>query len=108
MEILCTTCCKEKSLDIEPVPAYQRYVSKRIQGIKILSDTSHTPFFILSGKFGLIHQDEKITSYDMLLTDGLVPHLANMVSEQIKKYAITSIIFYAQRREKSGLHTTKF
>ena len=100
MEILCTICSKEKSLGTEPVPAYQRYVSKIIQGIKILSDNSHTPFFILSRKFSLIHQDEKITSYNLLLTDDLVPHLANMVSEQIKKHAITSIIFYAQRREK--------
>ena len=99
MKIICTTCSKEKVEESATLPAWKRYVSPRINSIREIAHASNLPFFILSGKMGLIHEDAHITYYDYILTESDVERLVPLVKEQIEKNKITHIIFYSKPKE---------
>ena len=64
MDVLITTCSKEKRLDAGLLPAAQRYVSVRIAAVVARGQRLGLTVFILSGKYGLLRPDEEIEWYD--------------------------------------------
>ena len=54
------------------------------------------PFYILSGKYGLIPGNQKIPYYDYYLKESAIDMLVKTVIQQIKKEEISEIDFYAE------------
>lgn len=94
MTVFSTYCSAEKELGDSPLPAIQRYRSDRIKRIYSAALTCGVGFFILSGEFGLLKPNELIPYYDHLLAADEVETHRFKVTEQIKQYGITQIIFF--------------
>lgn len=88
----------KKETDI-PVPAQELYLAPHIQATKKIADTSGLPFFILSGKYGLLAGADLVSNYDYYLEASAVESLASMMAEQIKDRGITEIDFYFEDKE---------
>jgi len=102
MEYLCTTCCKRKRRDVLPLPALERYLSRRIRCVWNESRRLHKPMLILSGKYGLVKPDEKIPWYDQALLPDVVEALATKAAQQLRGRGATSLGFYALPRNLRG------
>lgn len=102
MEYICTTCCKEKRVDENPLPAIDRYLSPRIQFVFAESRRLNKPFIILSGKYGLLEADDKIPWYDKKLMAEEVDQLVPTLVAQLTQKGITKIIFCARPRTTPG------
>lgn len=100
MLIYSTYCSAGKKATNSPIPAVELYSSKRIAYVNELAHQNNTEFFILSGKFGLIHSKENINYYDHLLMPEEVETHAQLVTEQLKKNEISKIIFYTNSLER--------
>ena len=96
MKILCTYCSAEKQTAVGNVPAISRYISKRIDWVAKQAEKKNRPFFILSGKYGIIPAAHPIPYYDHLLTQQEVLAHAHMVASQIREHGITHITFYTR------------
>jgi hypothetical protein len=96
MKILCTYCSAEKQIVVGNVPAISRYISKRIDRVAEQVDKQKRPFFILSGKYGIIPAAHPIPYYDHLLTQQEVTAHAQKVASQIREYRVTHITFYTR------------
>lgn len=94
MKILATYCSSLKNESAEPLPAEDLYNSERIQLVSRKAQARSLPFFILSGKFGLIKSSTLIPYYDHLLIEKeLITHIPKVVN-QIKNAGIDQIEFY--------------
>jgi hypothetical protein len=102
MEYLCTICCKRKRREPDPLPAIDRYISKRIQYVFAESKRLDLPFAILSGKYGLLDADDRIERYEHLLVPDDVATLAGRVVEQFAIRGATSVLFYARSPATDG------
>jgi len=102
MEYLCTTCCKRKRRDEQPLPALERYLSRRIRFVWEESRRLNKPLLILSGKYGLVKPDEKIPWYDQALHSDGVEALAQKAAQQLWARGATSLRFYALPRNTRG------
>jgi hypothetical protein len=96
MKILSTYCSAEKRTVVGNVPAVSRYISKRIDWVAEQAEKEDRPFFILSGKYGIIPATHPIPYYDHLLTEEEVSAHAQKVASQIKEHGITHITFYTR------------
>lgn len=96
---VCTYCSAHKSDLPEHMPAIERYQSERIFSINRLASWLNVPFFILSGKFGLISAQEKIPWYDHLLSMEEVHDHVQLVTEQLKELEISDLIFVGESVE---------
>lgn len=96
MKILCTYCSAEKHKQVGNVPAISRYISKRINWVAKQAEKENRPFFILSGKYGIIPATHPIPYYDHLLTQKEVAAHAQKVASQLKEHGITHITFYTR------------
>jgi hypothetical protein len=94
MTIFCTYCSAEKEPSAELLPALRRYRSERIERICRAARAAGCGFYILSGKYGLLDPNEKIPYYDHLLVADEVEAHATKLTEQIKQYDITQIVFF--------------
>lgn len=94
MKIICTTCSAAKDPDPNPIPAFKRYISARIAEVQTIAQKEKTPFWILSGEYGLIHSSQLINYYDHLLVDSEVEQLADRVSKQLLENNISEIVFF--------------
>jgi len=103
MKVIVTICSKEKDRTTKDIPAYRRYKSSRIKTVRSVAQAQSLPFFILSGKYGLIADNEVVPYYDHLLNESHVQGLALRVGEQGKLAGITSIEFYAKQRQGSWI-----
>lgn len=102
MEIILTTCCKEKKDSEKLLPAHVRYTHPRIHKVLKIAQHQNKELFFLSGKFGLIHKDTPIPWYDQILSDDDVPVITNLTIIQLKNYLISDVIFYAYPRVTEG------
>lgn len=102
MKIICTICSKDKNKEGSLLPAYLRYTSPRIAEIKKISDTEVTPFYILSGVYGLLKDDENIPYYDHQLLEIEIDQLSHKVIKQIQDLDIKEIEFYTKPKETVG------
>lgn len=94
MTIFCTYCSAEKVTTEGLLPALERYRSKRIERIHQAALASGCGFFILSGKYGLLAPGHQIPYYDHLLIADEVETHGFKLTEQIKQYSITQIVFF--------------
>jgi hypothetical protein len=103
MEVICTTCCKDKSEAEGLLPAVQRYLSERIDFVSKEAKKLGKPLIILSGKYGFIAADHEIPWYDQALEAGRVAGMLPMLVEQLEGMQVSRIVFYAQPRTAPGL-----
>jgi len=94
MTIFSTYCSADKNESKELLAAHRRYFSRRIRNVHQAALSLGLQFFILSGKFGLIHCDETIPYYDHLLKAEEVDKHTLKVSTQLKNNKITQVIFF--------------
>lgn len=102
MKIICTICSKDKNKKESLLPAYLRYISPRIAEIKKISDTEISPFYILSGVYGLLKDDENIPYYDHQLIQTEIDTLSSKVIKQIQDLNINEVAFYAKPKDTPG------
>jgi hypothetical protein len=96
MRTIVTICSKNKDGSTGDIAAYLRYKSNRINEVMKVATKKKLPFFILSGKYGLIKHDQPIPFYNHLLVNEETDRLAKIISDQIINYGINSITFYAK------------
>ena len=98
--IVCSICSREKAANPEPLPARERYVGSHIKLVETIALEQGAQFFILSGKFGLLHAQERIEPYNFLLTEEGVKFLATRVFRQIVRlpFVVSEIQFYTKNK----------
>lgn len=73
-----------------------RYIATRVKRVMKIAKKANLPFFILSGKYGLIKYDQPIPYYDHLLQNKEINKIVRIVSKQIIDNNIDCIDFYAK------------
>ncbi|MDB5260005.1 MAG: hypothetical protein JWN37_236 [Candidatus Nomurabacteria bacterium] len=101
MKAICTICSEQKLKNTESLPIWKKYQSLRILEVRNIANSLLMPFFLISGKFGLINEDEQIGYYDHMLVEHEAPALAKLLKLQIKENNITELHFYAKPRDQS-------
>src|SRR3990167_2674119 len=98
--IVCSICSREKAAGPEPLPARERYSGSHIKLVEDIALEQGVQFFILSGKFGLLHAQERIGPYDFKLTEEGVGFLTARVFRQIVRlpFVIDEIQFYTKNK----------
>jgi len=98
--IVCSICSREKAANPEPLPARERYTGSHVRLVENIALEQGSQFFVLSGKFGLLHAQERIGLYDFLLTEDKVKFLAAKVFRQIVRlpFTINEIQFYTKNK----------
>ena len=94
MKTYCTYCSAKKDNSSRELPALKRYKSNRITSIYDLAIKSKIPFYILSGKYGILHPEDTIPYYDTLLKPTKIIDHSNTVAKQLKNLGISELIFY--------------
>lgn len=99
MKIICTICSRRKKEDVGLLSAEERYTGEHISVVKKIAEESKVPFYILSGKCGLIPGSKKIPYYDYYLKNSAVDDLVKEVVNQIQNEKITGMEFYFENKE---------
>lgn len=94
--IVCSICSRQKSQEAGVLPARQRYLGTHVAAVGLEAQKQGLPFFILSGRFGLVPADEPIPDYDYLLAREAVPELAHRISGQLVRHGVQGIHFYTK------------
>jgi hypothetical protein len=102
MKIICTICSNSKNTTNDLLPAYLHYTSPRITTVKKIADNSGNPFYILSGKYGLLEATTAIPYYDHLLIEAEVAPLSKIVAEQLQDLGVHEIDFYTKPQKTEG------
>lgn len=98
MKIICTICSKVKLEDGKLLPARMRYTAPHISVVEKIAQEQDAPFYILSGKYGLISGDLKIPNYDYYLEPSATGILSQKIANQLKECGITEIHFYKEKK----------
>ena len=96
MKAYCTYCSAQKNASIKTLTAIQRYESSRIFFVHQLAQERNIEFFILSGKFGLLHPNDELPNYDHLLKSSEIDSHAKKVANQIQERSLTEIVFFCK------------
>lgn len=96
----CTYCSADKHYSETLIPAIQLYNSVRINKVYEAAKKSTIPFLILSGKYGIVSPNEKISYYDHLLKSSEIETHSDLIVMQITSMKITSIEFYTNSIKK--------
>lgn len=96
MVAFCTYCSKLKSLKRSKIPAICRYRSPRIERVYQAACGLRMPFFILSGRYGLLRPERCISLYDHLLKRDEVPAMAELVGRQIDEFVISGFVYFTR------------
>ncbi|MBL4644364.1 MAG: hypothetical protein JKX80_00680 [Candidatus Pacebacteria bacterium] len=99
MKAICTICSRKKNDGAELIPARVRYAGDHIKTTADIAEESNLPFFILSGKYGLISSEEKIPDYDYYLEEQAVDSLAQTVAKQLKERDITELVLHTEGKD---------
>jgi hypothetical protein len=102
MKIVLTICSLEKDNSMEDLPAKIRYTNPRIKEVNEIAINENLPFYILSGKFGLLKSTSLIPWYDKLLEHEDVKSMVPLLVEQLVKEKISKIHFYGKSKSASG------
>ena len=106
MLIFCTYCSAEKNRTDTPIAAIDLYKSTRIEAVHQMALHANRPFFIFSGKHGLIAPDQSIAWYDHLLRKESISKHAQFLAKQIQSLNISAIHFFSNLPENDPhLHT---
>jgi hypothetical protein len=93
---VCTICSKEKRKDKGLLPARQRYTGSHISKVVEIAKKLSLPVFILSGKYGFIQAETKISYYDHQVSEDDVETLSFKVGSQIQNNGVEELNFYAK------------
>lgn len=96
MKAIITVCSKRKDTSPGMLPAHKRYQGAHVERVRKIAEEQEIPFFILSGKHGLIPANKPVEYYDYRLDDQGVKTLIRLVKKQIGAFGITSIDFYTE------------
>ncbi len=99
MEVLSTICSRQKNENAEMLPARTRYAGSHIRKVEVLASVEGKPFYILSGKYGLLHANELVPNYDYYLGLDAVPQLATLIASQLRNNRISKIKFYSEGKQ---------
>ena len=95
MLIYCTYCSAEKQSTKKPIPAIDLYQSTRIQDVHQMASKANLPFFIFSGKHGLIAPHQPVAWYDHLMQKEAISTHAEFLAKQIHSLNILAIHFFS-------------
>ena len=95
MELFATYCSAEKDGAAGDLPAIERYISDRIQGVAAAAKGAEAKFGILSGQFGLIAADHPLPYYDHLLQPEEVTERAASAAQTLAEWGITRIRWFS-------------
>lgn len=98
MKIICTICSRVKREDEGLLPARIRYAAPHIVAVEGVAEKQNVPFYVLSGKYGVISGDTEIPNYDYYLEAGAAEDLSKTIAEQLKAAGITEIDFYTEQK----------
>jgi len=102
VEVICTTCCAEKSLVPGLLPAVERYLHRRIGWCHEEAQHSGRPLLILSGEFGLIDAMQPIPWYDHALESHEVDALVPRVVQTLRERGVRRVRFVAHPASHPG------
>jgi len=102
MKIVLTICSFEKDKNEKILPAIERYTHPRIKEVNEIAINENLPFYILSGKFGLLKSTSLIPWYDKLLEHEDLNSMVPLLVEQLVKEKISKIHFYGKSKSASG------
>ena len=94
MVLFATYCSAEKDGKSGTMPAIDRYISDRIQGVYTGASAAGAQFGILSGQYGLITADHPIPYYDHLLQPDEIKPMAHQVHATLIEWKITEIQWF--------------
>lgn len=90
-----TFCCAEKDESQDLLPAVDRYLSARIKNVHNRAKTTGVPFYIFSGKFGLVYERDRIPWYDHLLTPSEIESHSQLVASQLREKKIRKVVCFS-------------
>ena len=100
---ICTTCSERKRRTPEtPIPAAQRYSSRRIRHVLAVAQRRRLPVLILSGRYGLLSPRRRIPWYDRPLAAEDVPALANKLERQLRRLRLDALELWARPASTPG------
>ena len=91
---LCTYCSRPKREDPGLLPAYERYLSRRIRLLALRAAWERRPFLILSGEYGLISPDHPLPWYDHLLLPEEVEDLVPRLVAQLQGHRLDALEYH--------------
>lgn len=102
-EVVCTICSSRKNPKPGLMPAHKRYLGEHIRLTE--SVAGFRPFYILSGKFGLISAKRRILNYDHSLMQEEVEDMVERVRRQIANERIKVLFYYQLSDPEWELYT---
>lgn len=75
------------------LPAVQRYISQRVDGLYVLARQRDEAFYILSGEYGLLGPEAMIPWYDHLLLDKEVAALVPRVAASLASEGVSELVY---------------
>jgi hypothetical protein len=90
-----TYCSRNKKKSSRPLSAIERYQSPRIHHVHELAKIDMADFRILSGRFGLLREDEQIPWYDHLLKLSEVKDMVERVAPGLSGYH-EAVFYYVE------------
>lgn len=99
MNIAVTICSKHKDNNPALLPARQRYISEHVKKTEGIAMENGLPFYILSGKHGLISADEPVANYDQYLELDAVGNLVPVVEAQLRAAEVSEVDYYMEDKE---------
>ncbi len=94
MTIFCTYCTGNKNQSANTMRTLDLYISNRIASTHIAATSLGLPFYILSGKYGLVDAEQHISHYDQRLSQEAVAKHAHTLAKQIQHIGINKIVFF--------------
>ncbi|MDB5225165.1 MAG: hypothetical protein JWL87_117 [Candidatus Adlerbacteria bacterium] len=93
-----TICSWKKRADPDQMPASQLYLGRHIAQVENIAGTQKADYYILSGRFGLLHSTQELHHYDYRLPDdeAVIEDLARKVGIQMTNFGITELDFYVE------------
>lgn len=94
-QTILATGCSAKKLNNCTTAADALYQSTRITFAKRMAQEKSLPLYILSAKYGLIHQNDIISTYDQIMDEKRANELIPKVVRQLQNDKIQSLVFFA-------------
>jgi hypothetical protein len=103
MRVVATICSDPKHAGPDPLPASQLYLGKHIATVERMAREQGAPYFILSGKYGLLRSSHELRQYDYLLEneEAVINTKAEQAGIQMVDFGITEIDFYCKLKWKA-------
>ena len=99
MNIAVTICSKHKDENTELLPARERYISEHIKKTEAIAKETGLPFFILSGKHGLLAAEDPVPNYDQYLELEAVDDMVTVVEKQLRDAGVREVDYYMEDKE---------